>query len=92
MQSEASSDKYDAMPKSLPQVRDLIDQLGGGTAVADELNKLLPSTEKRVDREAVYKWKEANEIPHSRRLYMARLAKAKMKALPPQLAEYAGAA
>lgn len=75
---------------SPPQVRDLIDQLGGGTAVAEELNKLLPPTEKPVDREAVYKWKEANEIPHYRRLYMARLAKQKAKALPPQLADYAG--
>lgn len=80
------------MKNSSPTVRELIERLGGGTAVADELNNLLPPTERRVDREAVYKWGEANQIPHYRRLYVAALAIKKNQQLPDQLQALAAAA
>lgn len=72
-----------------PDVRALIKSLGGGDAVAKALNEIIPDSERTVDREAVYKWKEANNIPHYRRLYVARLACMKGEALPAQLVAYA---
>lgn len=72
-----------------PQVREFIDALGGGTAVADELNKMLSASDRQVDREAVYKWKEANNIPHYRRLVMASLGANKNLPLPAILKDYA---
>lgn len=75
-----------------PQISELIEKLGGGSEVAAALNAILPPDEKRVERDAVYKWKEANSIPAGRRLFVARLAiKAKLP-LPAQLAEYGNGA
>ena len=56
----------------------LIDDLGGGTAVAKELSDLAG---RPVDREAVYKWKE-NGVPWRFRLMLAAMAQKKEIALP----------
>ena len=76
----------------MSDIKTFIQSLGGGDAVATALNEILPATEKRVDREAVYKWVEHNKIPHYRRLYMAQLGLAKGVDLPEILIPYLGGA
>ncbi len=77
------------MKKRPPDIRATIESLGGGTIVADEMNKLIPKDERRVDREAVYKWADANKVPHYRRLPFAKLVIKEGLPLPSQLAELA---
>ena len=76
------------MKRSL-EISALIDELNGGTAVARALNEILPSDERRVDREAVYKWKEANRAPYRIRPYLAQIALDAGKQLPEQLRAFA---
>lgn len=71
------------------EISNLIDELDGGTAVAAAINELLPPTEKPVDRESVYKWKEANRAPYRIRPYLARVAAANGKRVPDALKPYA---
>lgn len=56
----------------------LIDDLGGGTAVAKALGELVGQP---IDREAVYKWKE-NGIPWRWRNGLAALARGRGIAIP----------
>jgi hypothetical protein len=51
--------------------REILQKLGGGTVVADRLSTM---TKTLVDREAVYKWREKNSIPHRWRPFIAQLA------------------
>ncbi len=51
--------------------RRILEKLGGGTAVAERLTRLSNTV---VDREAVYKWREKNSIPHRWRPFIAQLA------------------
>lgn len=59
---------------------ELIDQLGGGTAVAKALKDVPGGGE--VDREAVYKWAKLNHIPWKWRPALMAVARAQGKALP----------
>lgn len=61
------------------QHSEFIKALGGGTAVAARLSEL---TGKDVDREAVYKWNEFNNVPWRWRHHVARIAREKEIALP----------
>jgi hypothetical protein len=57
---------------------DLIEHLGGGTAIAAWL---VENTDARVDREAVYKWAQ-NSVPWRWRGHLAQMANEKGVALP----------
>jgi hypothetical protein len=57
---------------------DLIDRLGGGTAVAEALAQFFDPP---PDRDLVYKWKK-NGVPWKFRLQVAELAKSKNVPLP----------
>ncbi|NLG06052.1 MAG: hypothetical protein GX567_19825 [Clostridia bacterium] len=59
--------------------RELIEALGGGTAVASELSRM---SGEAVDREAVYKW-AVNGIAWKWRPYLKALADRKGVGTPP---------
>ncbi len=59
--------------------RVILEKLGGGTVVAGLLSTLSGTD---VDREAVYKWREKNSIPHRWRPFIAQLAADKRIRLP----------
>ena len=63
---------------------DLIDELGGGTKVAAALSQL---TGKPVDREAVYKWKEFDNIPLRWRASIVKIAREKDVPVPDNFLE-----
>lgn len=73
----------------MSDARTLIDNLGGGTAIAEAVNQMLPAGDKPLDRENVYKWKEANAVPFRWRPFVARLAHARQLAMPPDIAMFA---
>lgn len=60
---------------------ELIQALGGGTAVAKRLSEM---TGKPVDREIVYKWREFDRIPWRWRGHLIAIAKEQRQRLPPE--------